>query len=119
MPPPAISVSSSPAKKICGRGPSSMPKKSASEMGRPSSTFFSEPTEGLVRFCSIREMMALETPGALGEGALGEPVHQAKRPQPGADIDVLAHGELFISLRIFNVCWSRMHDNPGQTMVSA
>ena len=40
-------------------------KKSASDMGRPSSTFFSELIDGLTRFCSIREMVPLVTPARL------------------------------------------------------
>lgn len=37
-------------------------KKSARDIGMPSSSFFSELTEGLTRFCSISEMVALVTP---------------------------------------------------------
>ena len=37
-------------------------KNSASDIGTPSSTFFSELTEGLTRFCSMSEMRPLVTP---------------------------------------------------------
>jgi len=37
-------------------------EKSARDMGMLSSSFFRELTEGLTRFCSIREMVALVTP---------------------------------------------------------
>ncbi len=40
-------------------------KKSASEIGMPSSTFFSEDTDGLTLFCSIREIVLLVTPTRL------------------------------------------------------
>ena len=40
-------------------------KKSASEMGMPSSTFFRELTDGLTLFCSISEMVLLVTPTRL------------------------------------------------------
>ena len=41
-------------------------------------------------------------------------MHQAQRPQPGADVDVLAHG-LFIPLKIFNVLLVQISNYPGQT----
>ena len=50
-----------------------MPKKSASDIGMPSSTFLSEPTDGLVRFCSIREMMALQTPARFASSRCDSP----------------------------------------------
>jgi hypothetical protein len=37
-------------------------EEAAKDIGIPSSSFFRELTEGLTRFCSIREMVALVTP---------------------------------------------------------
>jgi hypothetical protein len=37
-------------------------KKSDSDIGMPSSTFLSELTDGLTRFCSISEIMPFVTP---------------------------------------------------------
>ena len=42
-----------------------MVKKSASEIGMPSSTFLSELMDGLTLFCSISEMVELVTPTRL------------------------------------------------------
>ncbi len=60
------------------------------DSGTPSSTFLSEPTEGLTRFCSIREMRPLVTPGAARELTLREPVQLADVFETGADVD--GHG---------------------------
>src|SRR5438067_2165449 len=56
------STSSSIPKKAWGVALRSSVKNSASDIGTPSSTFLSELTEGLTRFCSMREMSPLVTP---------------------------------------------------------
>src|SRR2546429_21423 len=56
------STSSSIPKKAWGVALRSSVKNSASDIGTPSSTFLSEVTEGLTRFCSMREMSPLVTP---------------------------------------------------------
>src|SRR2546423_1421277 len=56
------STSSSAEKKVCGGVPRSRVKNSASDIGTPSSTFLSELTEGLTRFCSISEINPFVTP---------------------------------------------------------
>src|SRR5256884_1288652 len=56
------STRSSVPKKACGAVLRSSVKNSASDIGTPSSTFLSEVTEGLTRFCSMREMSPLVTP---------------------------------------------------------
>ena len=48
-------------------------KKSARLIGMPPSTFFSRPTEGLVLFCSISEMTALDTPARLASSRCDRP----------------------------------------------
>ncbi len=71
-------------------------KNSASDIGMPSSTFFSELTDGLTRFCSISEIRPFVTPARLRELALRQPVHGAHRPQARADVDPCCHGVLSI-----------------------
>jgi hypothetical protein len=61
------------SKKDLARLLRSMPKNSASEIGRPSRTFFRDPTDGLIRFCSIREITALETPARLASAGCDGP----------------------------------------------
>src|SRR5439155_17857036 len=56
------STRSSALKKARGVALRSRVKNSASDIGTPSSTFFSELTEGLTRFCSMRDMSPLVTP---------------------------------------------------------
>jgi hypothetical protein len=48
-------------KKKCCCDVSALPKNAAKDRGRPSSTRLSNPTDGLVRFCSISEIVAFET----------------------------------------------------------
>ena len=48
-------------------------KNSASCMGMPSSTFFSEATEGLTRPCSISEIMPFVTPARLASSRCESP----------------------------------------------
>ena len=42
-------------------------------MGMPSSTFFSELTEGLTRFCSIKEIRPLVTPARFANSRCDSP----------------------------------------------
>ena len=48
-------------------------KKSASAIGMPSSTFFRELTEGLTRFCSIKEINPLVTPARFASSRCDSP----------------------------------------------
>ena len=48
-------------------------KNSASAIGMPSSTFLSEDTEGLTRFCSISEMRPLVTPARFASSRCDRP----------------------------------------------
>src|SRR5438552_7030255 len=68
-----MSASSSRGKNTCGLTPTSSVKKSASAIGIPSSTFFSELTEGLTRFCSIKEMSPLVTPARFANSRCDRP----------------------------------------------
>src|ERR1700729_1434847 len=65
--------SSSRGKKTCGFPPKSIVKKSASAIGMPSSTFLSELTEGLTRFCSIKEISPLVTPARFASSRCDRP----------------------------------------------
>jgi hypothetical protein len=76
------------AKNTCGLAERSSVKNSDSDIGIPSSTFLSELTDGLTRFCSINENHAVRDPGALRELALREAVQHADRAQVRADIDI-------------------------------
>ena len=67
-----MSGSSARGKNTCGLPPRSRVKKSASAMGIPSSTFLSELTEGLTRFCSIKEIKPLVTPARFANSRCGE-----------------------------------------------
>ncbi len=62
-------------------------KNSAIDSGTPSSTFLSEPTEGLTRFCSISEMSPLVTPGAARQLALRQAMQLAYVFETGPDVD--------------------------------
>src|ERR1700735_2901218 len=66
-------ASSSRGKKTCGFPPKSKVKKSASAIGMPSSPFLSELTEGLTRFCSIKEIKPLVTPARLANSRCDRP----------------------------------------------
>src|ERR1700742_2711685 len=66
-------ASSSRGKNTCGLPPRSSVKKSASAIGMPSSTFFSELTDGLTRFCSISEIKPLVTPARLANSRCDSP----------------------------------------------
>jgi hypothetical protein len=48
-------------------------KNSASDIGTPSSTFFSELTDGLTRFCSISEIVPLVTPARFASSRCDRP----------------------------------------------
>gem|GEM_PF-3959915 len=48
-------------------------KNSASDIGTPSSTFFSELTDGLTRFCSMREIVPFVTPARLASSRCDKP----------------------------------------------
>jgi hypothetical protein len=48
-------------------------KNSASDIGMPSSTFLSELTDGLTRFCSMSEIMPLVTPARLASSRCDRP----------------------------------------------
>ncbi len=50
-----------------------MVKNSASAMGRPSSTFLSEATDGLTRPCSISEIMPFVTPARFASSRWERP----------------------------------------------
>ena len=64
--------------------PRSSVKNSASDIGMPSSTFLSELTEGLTRFCSISEIIPLVTPARLASSRWDSPymVRTARRCAP-------------------------------------
>jgi hypothetical protein len=79
------------AEEDLSRGVSSPAKKSASDIGIPPRTFLSEPTEGLVRFCSMSEMMAFETPARFASSRCESPLHLTHRAQPLAEIEVIHH----------------------------
>src|SRR6202521_3275573 len=66
-------ASSSRGKNTCGLPPKSRVKKSASVMGMPSSTFLSEPTDGLTRFCSMSEIKPLVTPARFANSRCDRP----------------------------------------------
>ena len=59
-------------------------KNSASDIGMPSSTFFSELTDGLTRFCSISEIRPFVTPARLASSRCDSPymVRTARRRAP-------------------------------------
>src|ERR1700704_4869766 len=67
------STRSSALKKACGVALRSTVKNSASDIGTPSSTFLSELTEGLTRFCSMREMSPLVTPARRASSRCDRP----------------------------------------------
>src|SRR5271154_88508 len=71
--PVPMSLRSARGKNTCGWPPRSSVKKSASAMGMPSSTFFKELTEGLTRFCSIREIKPLVTPARFANSRCDKP----------------------------------------------
>ena len=62
-------------------------KNSASDIGMPSSTFFSELTEGLTRFCSISEISPLVTPARFASSRCDRPYMVPDGAQVGADVD--------------------------------
>jgi hypothetical protein len=68
-----MSASSSRGKEHLRLAARSRVKKSASAMGMPSSTFFSELTEGLTRFCSISEIKPLVTPARFANSRCDRP----------------------------------------------
>src|ERR1700722_17973352 len=67
------SASSSREKNTWGLPARSRVKKSASDMGMPSSTFLSELTDGLTRFCSIKEIKPLVTPARFASSRCDNP----------------------------------------------
>ena len=71
-------------KNTCGLAERSSVKNSASDIGMPSSTFFSELTDGLTRFCSISEIRPLVTPARLASSRCDSPykVRTARRCAP-------------------------------------
>jgi len=102
--------SSSLRKKTCGLAEKSRVKNSASDIGMPSSTFFSELTDGLTRFCSIKEMRPLSRRRALPAHAATGRTWYAP-PQVGADVDAeLAHG-------VFNILHTRVQNRPNFTSI--
>src|SRR6202035_5121709 len=68
-----ISLRSCRGKNTCGWPPRSSVKKSASAMGMPSRTLFNELTEGLTRFCSIKEIKPLVTPARFANSRCDSP----------------------------------------------
>src|ERR1700744_1795211 len=68
-----IFASSSRGKKTCGFPPKSKVKKSARAMGMPSRTFLRELTDGLTRFCSIKEINPLVTPARFANSRCDKP----------------------------------------------
>ena len=71
--PVPMSASSARGKKTSAWPARSRVKNSASAMGMPSSTFLSEDTEGLTRFCSISEMRPLVTPARFASSRCDRP----------------------------------------------
>jgi len=67
-----------------------MAKNSASDIGTPSSTFFSELTEGLTRFLLDEGNEPVGHPGAAGKLALRQPESGPDTAQARTDVD--AHG---------------------------
>src|SRR3954452_15990827 len=100
-----MTVRSSARKNTCSRGACSIEKKSARLIGMPSSTFLSEPTDGLDLFCSIRETDALLTPARFANSRWDSPcisrIARSRVPTSNS-IEGFTRGQLLNLLNILN-----------------
>src|SRR6185312_3776291 len=96
------SASSSAPKNACGTAVRSSAKNSARVIETPSSTFVSELTEGLTRFCSMREIRPLVTPARRASSRWDIPkvVRTVRRRAPTSIAMIIDQGVQYLRQRV-------------------